>query len=85
MANTQRTEERERREARVGAKKKYIRKEKETSGASCIYYGGLTAIAVRVADTRRNPRPPGFNVLLGRERKKTVLSLTAREGRYVFA
>lgn len=35
-----------------GAKKKYIRKEKETSRASCIHYGGLTAIAVRVADTR---------------------------------
>lgn len=43
-------------------KKIYIRKEKETSGASCIYYGGLTTIAVRVADTRgtRGPRDSTF-------------------------
>lgn len=42
-----------------------MRKEKETSRASCIHYGGLTAIAVRVADTRGTRA--GFDVLLRRE------------------
>lgn len=43
---------------RVEGAKKNMWKGKETSRASCIHYGGLTAMAVRVADTRgtRGPR-----------------------------
>lgn len=62
MASTQRAEREEgRTEGGRGPcrrSEKDIWKEKETSRASCIHYGGLTAMAVRVADTRgtRGPR-----------------------------
>jgi len=67
--------------------KKNMRKEKETSHASCIHYGGLTATAVRVADTRGAHGAPGCSdVLLEREEAKRARARLSRGGgsRYIF-
>lgn len=48
-----------------------MRKERETSCASCIYYGGLTATAVRVADTRGACGVPGIRSFIRKGRSKT--------------
>lgn len=59
---------------------KDMRKEKETSRASCIHYGGLTAMAMRVADTRgtRGPRGPGGIRRFIRKGRRKVLSQAVR-------
>lgn len=80
MASTQRARKRG---ACGRSEKKNMRKEKETSRASCIHYGGLTAIAVRVADTRRTRA--GFDVLLRREEGENSVKIEPCGGKYVFA
>lgn len=95
MASTQRTGEKERERERggenergraargKGRSEKDTRKEKETSCASCIHYGGLTAMAVYAWLTHEEPAASGIRCFIRRREKENgVKSVRAQAGMY---